>query len=369
MGTLEGTSELAQAKRHDGQVERVRRSVRAIALVILACVAVGCPCVRGAVNASPGLRWWLFSNFGAQRVCPEMLKRGAPLKLSPNGNTIGRFFPIRCQHTVSDERQTMTLAFGGTGFAWTPLAGRVGFAADASVEYGMDFYMAEDAIYVWAKTRRIVYGPDFKVGAVENKVVDWAARTPVGYIANLFGGQIVSSQLASGFTVVHADEGDEFTLGILQPPARPKKPFDTSDGDRYVFANETTEVRNGQIDFVGPLEVPESDQALFFRFRLQGPPAEVLLLRRGTGDLWREGLQKGALLGPPPEPPVTGWALAPGTEIKRRIKVPAGQYYAVIDNSSSVGVVNPPWNPLAVVGANLALVSYTAEVGDEDDDF
>jgi hypothetical protein len=34
-----------------------------------------------------------------------------------------------------------------------------------------------------------------------------------------------------------------------------------------------------------------------------------------------------------------------------------------------VGTVSPPWNPLSVVGANLALVSYTAEVGDSDDDF
>src|SRR5690606_23116169 len=36
--------------------------------IALLCVplflGVGCPCVRNHVNASPNLRWWLFSNFG-----------------------------------------------------------------------------------------------------------------------------------------------------------------------------------------------------------------------------------------------------------------------------------------------------------------
>src|SRR5438045_9380928 len=101
----------------------------------LVCVAVlillgvsGCGLFRGSENASPGLRWFLFSNFGAQRICPEMLKRGAPLKLAPNGNAIGRFFPERCTAQVNDAAQTVTLAFSGTGFSWTPVAGRVGFA-------------------------------------------------------------------------------------------------------------------------------------------------------------------------------------------------------------------------------------------------
>src|SRR5262249_18317094 len=109
--------------------------LRLIGLIAVLTLGVGCPCVKGAVNASPSLRWWLFSNFGAQKTCPEMTKRGAPLKLDPNGNTIGRFFPTRCRHEVHDDRHTLTVHFGGTGYAWTPIAGRVGFSCDASVEY------------------------------------------------------------------------------------------------------------------------------------------------------------------------------------------------------------------------------------------
>jgi hypothetical protein len=343
--------------------------VRIGMLVLAGLLAVGCPCLRGPINASPGLRWWLFSNFGAQRMCPEMLKRGAPLKLTPDGNTIGRFFPTTCQHEVNDQSQTVTIHFGGTGFAWTPIAGRVGFSASASVEYRMDFFMAEDAVYVWAKTNRILRGPDFEMGAVENRVVDWARRTPVGYMANTFGNQIVSSQLASGFTVVHMDEGDEFAIGILTPPQRPKKPFDTEEGDRYVFANETTEIRHNQIDLLGPLEVGDEEQALFLRLRLEGPAVDVLVLHRGTGDLWRDGLQRGAPLGPPPNPPLNAFVLQPGAEQRKKIRLPKGHYFVVVDNSDRVGIVNPPWNPLAMVGGNAAVLSYTAEVGDEDDDF
>jgi hypothetical protein len=338
-------------------------------LLFLAAIAVGCPCLRGPVNASPGLRWWLFSNFGAQRVCPEMLKRGAGLKLTPTGNTIGRFFPNRCFHEVNDSSQTITIHFGGTGFAWTPLAGRVGFAADASVEYRMDFYMAEDAVYIWAKTNRIVNGPNFKIGSVENKVVDWATRTPVGYMANTFGQQIVESQIAQGFTVVHLDDGDEFALGHLRPPQRPQRPFNIGDGDRYVFANETTEVRLDQIDMLGPFEVADEDQALFLRFRLQGPAVDLLVMHRGNGDLWRDGLQLGQPLAPPRDPPLMVFPLQPGIELRRKLPLPKGQYYVVIDNSTRIGATNPPWSPLGVVGGNSAVVSYTAELGEDDEDF
>jgi hypothetical protein len=343
--------------------------LRLLGLLLLACTAVGCPCVRGVVNSSPSLRWWLFSNFGAERMCPEMTKKGAGLKLAPDGNTIGRFFPSRCRHDVSDATQTVTVHFGGTGYAWTPVAGRVGFSVDASVEYAMDFWMGEDSMYIWAKTKRVVYGPEFKVGSVENRVVDWATRSPAGYLANTFGSQIVQGQLANGFTVVHTDNGDEFTLGILQPPARPKRPYATSGGDKFVFANETTEVRFDQVDFLGPFEVVDTDQALFLRMRVNGPNVDVLLVHRGTGDLWRDGLQQGQRLGPPPNPPIMGFVIPPNGEVRQRIKLPPGQYYAVIDNSTRMGAVGPPWNPLSVVGGNLALVSYSAELGDDDDDF
>jgi hypothetical protein len=232
----------------------------------------------------------------------------------------------------------------------------------------MDFYMAEEATYVWAKPARIVYGPDFRMGAIENKVVNWAAQGPAGYMVQTFGSQIVQGQLSSGFTVVHTDEGDEFAIGVLSPPARPQKYFNTSAG-RVALERDSTEVRVDQIDLIGPLEVSSNDQALFLRFQVTGPALDVMVIRRGTGDLWRSGLQLGQALAPPPEPPVTSFALQPGQEARQRLPLPPGQYYVVIDNSARMGTVNPPWSPLGIVGGNSAVVAYAAELGDSDESF
>lgn len=331
-------------------------------LLLSALTTSSCGLFRGSVNASPELRWFLFSHFGAQRMCPEMLKRGAALKLSPMGNAIGRFFPERCSLQVNDGPRTITLAFSGTGFAWTPLAGRLGFAVSATLDYRMDFFMGEDATYVWAKPARIVYGPDFRMGAIENKVVDWAAQGPAGYMVSTFGSQIVEGQLSSGFTVVHTDDGDEFAMGILTPPARPHKYF-ASTGGRTLLERDTTEVRIDQIDLIGPLEVPDSGQALFLRFQVTGPAVDALVIRRGAGDLWRSGLQLGAELAPPPEPPLSAFSLQPGQEARQVVPLPPGQYYVVLDNSQRLGSVSPPWSPLGIVGGNAAVVAYAAEVG------
>ncbi len=236
------------------------------------------------------------------------------------------------------------------------------------MEYSFDFKMTEDAVYVWATNPRVITAPQFKIGSVENKLADMATKSPVGYMANTFGSQIVSYQLFQGFTVVHGDEGDEFTLGRLNPPARPPRPFDTSE-EKVVFANETTEVRSNQVDFLGPFEVADDDQAIFLRVRVAGPAIDVMVFPRGSADLWRESLQLGNPLAPPQAPPIAGFALQPGAELKQKFKLPRGQYMVVLDNSAAVGVVKPPWNPLSVVGGSTAVVSYVAELGDDDDEF
>jgi hypothetical protein len=44
------------------------RAFLALIVLELAVAGVGCPCARGAINASPEIRWWLFSNFGASKI-------------------------------------------------------------------------------------------------------------------------------------------------------------------------------------------------------------------------------------------------------------------------------------------------------------
>jgi hypothetical protein len=342
--------------------------LRAAVVLFAAATTFGCSWFKGPVNASPALRWWLFSNFGAQRLCPEMMTRSAALKIAPSPNTLGRLFPASCQTTVNDAAQTVTLAFSGSGFAWTPVAGRVAFSVLASIEYRMDFYLADDAIYIFARPARTVLGPTFQVSSIENSLVNWAAQGPAGYLMNSFGSQVVSGELASGFTVVHTDEGDSFAFGQLSPPARPPQPFDTSEG-RYAIVNETSEVHADQLDLMGPLTVASNDQALFMRLTSSGPAVDVLLIRRGTGDLWRQGLQNGLPLGPPPEPPISTFPLMPGVPLQQRFPLPPGQYYLAIDNSTRVGTINPPFTLLGAIGQNTAVVSAAIELGDSDEDF
>jgi hypothetical protein len=334
-------------------------------LLVAGAMLTSCGLFRGAINSSPGLRWWLFSSFGANKLCPEMLRRGTPLRLTPNGNVIGRFFPSTCQNLVDQASQTITIRFGGTGYGWTPLAGRIGFAASAAVEYRPDFFLDDDAMYVWARTNRIVATPEFQIGSSESPIVNAAAQSPVGYLANIFGGQIMGGQLASGFTVVRTEDGDDFTLGILQPPARPQHPFNASDDERYVFVNETAEIRAEQIDFVGPIQVPQQGQALYIRYRRQGPAAEALVYDRRVADYWRDTLQRGALLAPPQQPPIASLPLT-ASEAEHKLRLPAGEYMIVIDNSSRVGTVRPPWNPLSTVGVNTLFLSYRVELGEAD---
>ncbi len=53
-----------------------------------------------------------------------------------------------------------------------------------------------------------------------------------------------------------------------------------------------------------------------------------------------------------------------GVTDEQRVPLPQGQYVLVIDNSSRVGRVSPPWNPLNAVGANPVVLSYRLELAD-----
>ena len=347
-----------------------RTAAAALALTVLV-VAIGiggCRCLRGPINASPGLRWWLFSNFGAQQICPEMLKRGMGLRMQDRGNMVGRFFPSGCTVEVNGDQNTVTLHFSGTGYAYTPVTRRVGFEASGSVEYRPDFYMGEDDIYVWGKLNRIVNGPHFNLQYVENPLADAAtAVTPLGTIANLFGNQIVTGELTRGFTVLENwdTETKTFALGIINPPMKPHTPYDVSKDEHYTFANESVEVQWNQRDFMGPFEVLDSDQQLQVRMMLQGPAVDILVVHKQVGDIWRDSYQQGHPLGPPPGPVLGGVALQPGPELRNAFRVPPGQYYIVIDHTQYAGTVMPPaGNPLNPLGGPAAVVTYTVQLGE-----
>jgi len=265
----------------------VRRALFALLLLALATVGVGCPCVRSAVNANEGLRWWLFSNFGASRICPEVLKRGVPIKLGFDTHSIGRFFPQQCQVRVDDASRTIVMHAGGSGYAMLPLARRVGFVAYVGVEYRPDFRMEEDALYVWGRFNRLVTPPDLRLVGVENPVVSLATRTPLGDVATLLGNGLLANELGRGFTVVRQDDGDDFTLGILMPPAKPKRPFAPGRGRTLVAADPAVTIGAASREYLGPIEVSSGGAALYLKLEIQGAPLVWAVVTRPVGDAWR----------------------------------------------------------------------------------
>ncbi len=343
------------------------RRAASLSLAILVVALSGC---AGIVNNDPDLRWLLFSHFGANRVCPEMLKTSVPIRLQDRAPAVGRFFPMTCNVAVDGARRVMTVSLGGTGYGYVLPAKRIGFSVTAAVEYRPDFRMAGDDIYVQAVVNRIVDGPHFQTGYIENPVMDLVGNLPpFGSLANLLGDQAVSRTLTQGFTVIHGDHGDDFSLGLLFPPQRPHHPFTVRSTERFTFANDTTDVQPAERDFLGPFEVAKSGQALFLSTTVQGPLVNLVVVSKATGDQWREAYQTGQALGPPPGPVLYSAAVPPGPVDTRRFNLTPGLYYVVIDNAvagAPPGVFPAllnPLNPLGLAGGGgLARVSYVAQL-------
>jgi len=344
---------------------RLSRAALLLAAMVVALSFAGCPCISGPVNASPGLRWFLFSNFGASRICPEMLKSGVSLRLQDRAPAMGRFFPMQCSFNIDDSAQTVTVHISGTGYGYMIPAKRVGFSLTASVEYRPDFQIAGDDVYVWGKLNRLVQGPNFQMGYVENPVVDVMANVPpFGGIANFLGNQVVTGSLSRGFTVVYNEEkGKDFTLGIIMPPAKPHHPFDVTSSEQFTFGNEEIEVNAQQRDYLGPFEVTGDGQALFLKMTAQGAPVDVMIVDKATGDAWRDSYQRGLPLGGPPGPVQAGTVLQPGQIDNRRYPLRPGLYYVVVDNTNAAGLVGPsPLSLLNPLGGAAARVSYLAQL-------
>jgi hypothetical protein len=331
----------------------VRRAFLLLIVLALAVGGVGCPCTRGAVNASPELRWWLFSHFGASQICPEMLKRGMPLKLPQLGQaSIGRFFPSQCNVQVDDGRRAIVMTASGTGYVMLPFTRRVGFYVGMGVEYLPDFRLEEDATYVWGKFSRFVSQPDLRILGVENPVVNLATQTPFGNVATVIGNGLVAGEIGRGFTVVRRDDGDDFALGHLEPPQKPARHFKAGEG-HVVLASDLTSVYARSREYLGPFDVTQKDAALYLRARVEGAPLTYAIVERSVGENWRRQYETAQPLGAPPGPLAAQGPIALG-EADLGFPLNPGTYYIVLENGASP----------ALLGEQVAQVNYSVELGD-----
>ena len=333
----------------------------AFLVLTLAVVGVGCPCTNGVVNSSPDLRWWLFSNFGASKVCAEMTKRGMPLKIAQLGAaSVGRFFPGQCQVQIDDARKVMILTTSGSGYVTLPVTRRVGFAITMTVEYLPDFRLESDAMYVWGKFHRFVVDPNLQIAGVENPVVNLATQTPVGTVAQSIGNSLVASEIGKGFTVVRRDDGDDFTLGHLDPPQKPHRQFKAGKG-RVVLESNLSSIGTLQRDYVGPFEVTDDNAALFLHAKTTGAAVTYAIVERSVGEAWRRLYETGQPLGPPPGMVVGQGRLdANGTDANLGFPVSKGTYYIVLENTAMA----PLFGTVLPIGDTVAQVGYSVEVGD-----
>lgn len=332
----------------------VRRAFLLLIVLSLAVAGVGCPCTRSAVNASPELRWWLFSNFGASKICPEMLKRGVPLKLPQFGPaSIGRFFPSQCNVQVDDARQAIVMNAAGSGYVMLPFTRRVGFYVGLSVEYLPDFRMEEDATYVWGRFNRFVSPPDLRILGVENPALNLASQTPFGNVATVIGNGLVASEIGRGFTVVRREDGDDFAIGHLDPPQKPARQFKAGEG-RVVLGSDLTSVYARSREYLGPFEVAQNNAALYLHARVEGAPLTYAIAERSVGEAWRRQYETAQPLGPPPGVLAAQGQLAIGAEADLGFPLNPGVYYIVLENATAP----------ALLGEQVAQVHYSVEVGD-----
>lgn len=333
----------------------------------LAIGAAGCFLYRAPINASESARWFLFSHFGAEKICPEMTKRGVALNPQqavlggPTGTIIGRFFPTQCNVAVHDDTHTIVASIGGDGYAFVPTARRVGFAATVAVEYAPDFRLEGDSMYVWGRYTKTVTPPSFQLTGVENPLVSLATMTPLGNVATVLANGMITSEVARGFTVVREDDGDSFAQGILSPPNKPPHPFKSKD-DRAVIEGGTVQIHAQEREYLGPYEIADDDRALFVHLRVSGQAPTMVVVDKGTSDLWRQSYQQGKALAPPPSAPIQTGPVNAG-EQTLTLPLKPGLYSIVLENGAAA-----PFSPLGLpVPATEAVTNldFQIEVGEK----
>jgi hypothetical protein len=303
-------------------------------------------------------------SFGLGQFCQQMLRRSAPLKLTPDAPIIGRFYPQHCTQQMLDNGDFWT-QFDGFGYAWTNLSKKLTFTSGATIQYNQDFRCAEDnSIYAYFDTRA-VSPPDFHVLQIEQPV----ANLMQGWIAPFadnFGRQMVSGKLAQGITVIRGDDGStDFDVGHLPVGQHPVHPFHVHNSNRLAWESDRTSVYANERDFIGPITVEDNGRAIYLTMQLDGQASVgVFLVGKNEGDASLRLYVSYGPAGPLAYPPRFADVVQYGVQYQRAVPVPAGMYYVVIDNTAgSAGRAAPsPVLPFAVDAA--AVVNYAIQIGD-----
>lgn len=319
---------------------------------------------EGVINdpANKSLRFDLLK-FGLAEFCSEMQRRGVALKMRDGDPNIGRFFATSCGSQLIDEekRQSILIRYSGRGYGWTNVTRRVGFESEGLIEYGADFQMRGDAMYIYFRPRQVA-STAFRTTLVESQLANTGIAV-TGIRPDQIGQDIVQSQLRRGFTVIRYSASGEtdFAIGIIPPGQRPFHPFQVVESSRLTLNNDRTEIHSGQQDYIGGFTVTGRDQAIFLTMTLDGAPSvDVMLLPKQVGDamLTTYTTQPGATA---PQSSAFGAVLSAGVPLRQYMPVPPGTYYLLVDHSAAAGQTAPP---SIAFDDRAARVDYLVQLGD-----
>jgi len=343
--------------------------VAVLALALLAASGCASSCgqgvlcvVRGPINdpSNYSLRRSIMG-MGLKEFCKQMTTHNAPLRLTEAAPAIGRFYPQHCKQSEL-QNGDLYVEFDGFGYAWTALSKKVTFTMSGAVDYDQDFRIHDNCdIYAYFRPRS-VRGSNFQTKLIEQPVASFLnSLTPMG---DNFGRQLVSGKLGDGFTVIREKSGNvDFGLGTIQLGQRPVHPYDMHGTSMLVYENLRTEIAQEERDFVGPIEVTDSDRALFVTATMQGVPAiDLLLMKKQDAEMSLGLYFQYPQAGPLNAPVMLADVVAAQQPYKRTIPVPKGTYYIVLDNSSSAGSVAPP--NMGLLANAAATVDYAVQIGD-----
>jgi hypothetical protein len=300
---------------------------------------------------------------GLKEFCKQMVSREAPIALAPGMPSIGRFFPKNCTQSTLPNGD-LFVQFDGFGYAFTPLSKKLTFTMSGAVEYDQDFHVSSDCdIYAYFKTKN-VRSSNFQTHVVEQPIA--AFLNSLTTFSSDVGKQLVSGKLAEGFTVLQDKQQNyDFTLGLLPDGQKPVHPFDVHGDGRIHVESARSEIHQEQRDFIGPIEVDGNGRAIYVSATVDGIPAvDVIVMRKVDAEVSLGLYYNYPASGPLDANVVYDDVVVTGRPYTQQFKVPKGEYYVLLDNTSSAGRVAPP--PVqSILDDHVAAVSYSVEVGDE----
>jgi len=307
-------------------------------------------------------------SFGLDSACKEMLKRPTALREggetagSATNPTNGRFFPRTCTQSTAANGD-LIISFAGVGYTYASGVHKVTFDASATVQYDQDFLMSGDILYGYFRTKE-VSKPNIQLKVIES-TLPAIANQLTGFGEN-YAKQLLAERLRDGFTVRRKPDSEtDFRAGIVTLGTWPVVGYKVDPSGGLTYVNDRTEVHEQQRDFIGPLELDDSDKAFYVSGRMDGASTiNVVVVDDSVGRAWVDKYLTVGDATPPPGKLLTQLIAKQNQEF--RVKIGGGHkgtYWLVFDNTATIpGGASPPGN---LLDDRAGVVTYAVVLGDK----